>query len=71
MIATKGLKGNIYKFPKVTVTGSENLIMASVFNKGSHILYNVSIEPDVKDLIDYGTSNIVKESMIKSISGFK
>ena len=25
-----GLKGNIYKFPKVTVTGSSNLIMASV-----------------------------------------
>lgn len=25
-------------------------------------------DPDVKDLIDYGTSNIVKESMIKSIS---
>ena len=53
LIATKGLKGNIYKFPKVTVTGSENLIMASVFNKGSHILYNVSIEPEVKDLIDF------------------
>ena len=48
-----GLKGNIYKFPKVTVTGSSNLIMASVFIKGEHIIKNISIEPEVKDLIKF------------------
>ena len=48
-----GLKGNIFKFPKVTVTGSSNLIMASVFIKGEHIIKNVSIEPEVKDLIKF------------------
>ncbi len=48
-----GLKGNIFKFPKVTVTGSSNLIMASVFIKGEHIIKNISIEPEVKDLINF------------------
>jgi len=53
-ISTKnGLKGNIFKFPKVTVTGSSNLIMASVFIKGEHIIKNISIEPEVKDLIKF------------------
>ncbi len=49
----KGLKGNIYKFPRITVTGSSNLIMASVFIKGVHIIKNISIEPEVKDLIRF------------------
>ena len=49
----KGLKGNIFKFPKITVTGSSNLIMASVFIKGVHIIRNISIEPEVKDLIKF------------------
>ncbi len=48
-----GLKGNIFKFPKITVTGSSNLIMASVLIKGEHIIKNISIEPEVKDLIKF------------------
>ncbi len=48
-----GLKGNNFKFPKVTVTGSSNLIMASVLIKGEHIIKNISIEPEVKDLIKF------------------
>jgi len=48
-----GLKGNIFKFPKVSVTGSSNLIMASVLIKGIHIIKNISIEPEVKDLIKF------------------
>ena len=47
------LKGNIFKFPKISVTGSSNLIMASVFVKGDHIIKNISIEPEVKDLIKF------------------
>ena len=47
------LKGSLFKFPKVTVTGSANLIMASVFIKGFHIIKNISIEPEVIDLINF------------------
>ena len=48
-----GLKGGNYKFPKVTVTGTSNLIMASIFAKGEHLIKNISIEPEVLDLIDF------------------
>ena len=48
-----GLKGNTYKFPRVTVTGTSNLIMASVFVKGTHYIKNISIEPEVLDLINF------------------
>ena len=49
----KGLIGSTYKFPKVTVTGTSNLIMASVFVKGTHHIKNISIEPEVIDLINF------------------
>ena len=49
----KGLIGSTYKFPKVTVTGTSNLIMASVFAKGTHHIKNISIEPEVIDLINF------------------
>ena len=48
-----GLIGDKYKFPKVTVTGTSNLIMASIFVKGFHYLKNISIEPEVIDLINF------------------
>ena len=49
----KGLVGSKYKFPKVTVTGTSNLIMASIFCEGKHHIKNISIEPEVIDLIDF------------------
>ena len=49
----KGLKGNLIKFPKVTVTGTSNLIMASVFSQGVTTLKNVSVEPEVIDLVNF------------------
>tara|TARA_Y100000741_G_scaffold334048_1_gene291030 strand:- start:630 stop:1895 length:1266 start_codon:yes stop_codon:yes gene_type:complete len=49
----KGLIGSKYKFPKVTVTGTSNLIMASIFVKGSHTIQQISIEPEVIDLINF------------------
>ncbi len=53
-ISTKrGLIGSRYKFPKVTVTGTSNLIMASIFIKGAHYIKNISIEPEVIDLINF------------------
>ena len=51
--AKKGLIGSKYKFPKVTVTGTSNLIMASTLAKGSHVIKNISIEPEVIDLINF------------------
>ena len=48
-----GLIGTSYKFPKVTVTGTSNLIMSSVFVRGSHVLKNISLEPEVIDLIRF------------------
>ena len=48
-----GLVGKSYKFPKITVTGTSNLIMSSVFVRGSHILKNISLEPEVTDLIKF------------------
>ena len=53
IFSTKGLVGSFYKFPKVTVTGTANLIMASVLAKGAHILKNISIEPEIIDLINF------------------
>ena len=48
-----GLVGKSYKFPKITVTGTSNLIMSSVFVRGSHVLRNISLEPEVTDLIKF------------------
>ena len=45
--------GKSYKFPKITVTGTSNLIMSSVFVRGSHVLKNISLEPEVTDLIKF------------------
>ena len=47
------MKGGKYKFPKVSVTGTSNLIMASIFAKGIHFIKNISIEPEVLDLINF------------------
>ena len=51
--AKRGLIGNVFKFPKVSVTGTSNLIMASVFAKGVSYLKNISREPEVLDLINW------------------
>ncbi len=48
----KRLEGSIFAFDKVTVTGTENLIMASVMAKGETILENVAQEPEVWDLVE-------------------
>ena len=51
--AKNGLKGNVFKFPKVSVTGTSNLIMASIYVKGTTTLENISIEPEVIELIRF------------------
>ena len=51
--APKGLRGNKIKFPKISVGATENLIIAASFAKGTTILSNCAIEPEIKDLVNF------------------
>ena len=42
-----------YRFPKVTHTGTELLIMLSVFAKGKVLLDNAALEPEIDELIRF------------------
>ena len=46
------LKGTNIKFGGVTVTGTENLMMAATLAEGQTILTNVAKEPEIADLAD-------------------
>lgn len=48
--APNGLTGAVYSFPKVTVTGTENILMAATLAKGTTVLKNVAKEPEITDL---------------------
>jgi UDP-N-acetylglucosamine 1-carboxyvinyltransferase len=52
--APKGgrLVGADIDFPKVTVTGTENLLMAATLARGTTVLRNAAREPEVEDLAD-------------------
>ncbi len=58
--AKKGLKGGIIIFDKITVTGSENIIMAAALAKGKTKIINVAKEPEVVQLCE-----VLKESGIE------
>jgi UDP-N-acetylglucosamine 1-carboxyvinyltransferase len=45
------LKGARIVFPKITVTGTENILMAAALADGTTILENAAREPEVTDLI--------------------
>ncbi len=49
----KKLKGTKIKFSKISVGATENLIIASSMAKGTTILSNCAIEPEIKDLINF------------------
>ena len=51
--APKGLIGNKIKFSKISVGATENLIIAASFAKGTTILNNCAIEPEIKDLVNF------------------
>ncbi|WFE68884.1 UDP-N-acetylglucosamine 1-carboxyvinyltransferase [Thiomicrospira sp. R3] len=51
--AKEGLRGADITMPIVTVTGSENLIMAAVLARGKTILRNAACEPEVVDLANF------------------
>lgn len=48
--APKGLVGNTFTMPVVTVTGTENLMMAATLAKGETTLINAAREPEIVDL---------------------
>jgi len=51
--APKGrLKGNNINFEKVTVTGTENVMMAAALAEGRTTIHNAAMEPEIEDLAD-------------------
>ena len=51
--STGKLKGTIIKFPRITVGATENSIIAACLAKGTTILKNCAIEPEIKDLTNF------------------
>ncbi len=77
--APGGLKGAHLNFNIVSVTGTENLMMAAVLAKGTTVIENAAREPEVQDLANFlnclgakisghGTSTIVIEG-VSSLTG--
>jgi len=50
--APEGLRGAVVHFDRITVTGTEDLMMAAVLAKGETVLRNAAREPEVVDLAD-------------------
>lgn len=50
--APDGLKGGHILFPKVTVGGTENALMAAVLAKGDSVIANAAREPEITDLAE-------------------
>ena len=77
--STKKLIGSNIRFDGITVTGTENLIMAATLASGTTILTNVAKEPEIIDLADMlnsmgakvsgaGTDQIIIEG-VESLKG--
>ena len=75
--AKNGLKGNTIKFPSISVGATENALLAATRAKGTTVLKNCAIEPEVKDLITFlkklgliinlkGRNIIIKNKKIKN-----
>jgi UDP-N-acetylglucosamine 1-carboxyvinyltransferase len=48
--APQGLRGTEVRFDRITVTGTEDLMMAAVLARGETVLRNAAREPEVSDL---------------------
>ena len=51
--APNGLIGSKIHFPRISVGATENLIIASSLARGTTILKNCAIEPEIKDLVNF------------------
>jgi UDP-N-acetylglucosamine 1-carboxyvinyltransferase len=49
-VAPEGLRGARIRFDRITVTGTEDLVMAATLAKGETVLENAAREPEVTDL---------------------
>ncbi len=47
------LKGNDIDLGKITVTGTENIVMAAVLAEGRSVIHNAACEPEVTDLANF------------------
>ena len=52
-VAPKGLIGAKIQFSKISVGATENLIIAASLAKGTTILSNCAIEPEINDLVNF------------------
>ena len=50
--APDGLRGGPIQFDRITVTGTEDVLMAAVLARGETVIRNAAREPEVKDLAD-------------------
>jgi UDP-N-acetylglucosamine 1-carboxyvinyltransferase len=50
--APQGLKGGLVQFDRITVTGTEDVLMAAVLAQGETVIGNAAREPEVQDLAD-------------------
>lgn len=74
-----GLKGAAISFDTVTVTGTENLMMAATLAKGKTVLQNAAMEPEVVHLanvlngmgakISGAGTNVIEIEGVKSLHG--
>jgi UDP-N-acetylglucosamine 1-carboxyvinyltransferase len=48
--AKRGLKGTLVQFDRITVTGTEDVLMAAVLAEGQTVIQNAAREPEVQDL---------------------
>jgi UDP-N-acetylglucosamine 1-carboxyvinyltransferase len=46
------LRGTTLRFPKITVTGTENILTAAVLAAGETVLENCALEPEIPDLAE-------------------
>lgn len=78
-LKSRGLTGNSYFFPKVSVTATESLMMTAVLAQGTTVLKNCAMEPEIEHLAQYlnkqgaqiegaGTA-IIKIKGVKKIKG--
>ena len=50
--APNGLKGGLINFDRITVTGTEDVLMAATLAEGETVIENAAREPEVVDLAD-------------------
>jgi UDP-N-acetylglucosamine 1-carboxyvinyltransferase len=48
----RGLQGGLVQFDRITVTGTEDVLMAAVLAQGETVIGNAAREPEVQDLAD-------------------